>query len=284
VRDAVSAVSGIEISFINAPAANETDILMAHKAGHLQRIKSVCESGGGYLDPDTPVSEDSFQAALYAAGCVCAGVDGVFDGRFDSAFAAVRPPGHHAESGRSMGFCLFNNVAVGARYAQAQGLACRVLIVDWDLHHGNGTQEIFYEDDTVFYFSVHQYPHYPGTGSGSETGEGEGEGYTLNCPVSAGSGIDAYVEAFDELHDRMESFRPELVLISAGFDAHSMDMLGSTRLMSSDYGRLTSSGLSLPSANTPKVVSVLEGGYNLEALSESVVVHLTALAEGESTT
>jgi acetoin utilization deacetylase AcuC-like enzyme len=281
ILDTVRGTSELDLEPIDAEAAGEDEIAGTHTPEHVGRVKSLCESGGGYLDPDTPVSRDSFMAALYAAGCVCKGIDGVFEERFDCAFAAVRPPGHHAESSRSMGFCLFNNAAIGARHALQKWKTDHVLIVDWDLHHGNGTQEIFYEDDSVFYFSIHQYPHYPGTGSAGETGKGRGEGFTLNFPMSAGSGLDAYMNAFDDLHRRMESFKPKLVIISAGFDAHVSDTLGSMKLTSSDYGRLTERVLSLPFSGAPRVVSVLEGGYNLDALSESVVSHLSALSSGE---
>jgi acetoin utilization deacetylase AcuC-like enzyme len=215
----------------------------------------------------------SFEAAARAAGAAVQAVDAVAGGEVNAAFCAVRPPGHHAERDRPMGFCLFNSVAVAARYAQQVRGIERVAIVDWDVHHGNGTQHIFEDDPVVFYCSVHQYPVYPGTGSRSERGIGRGEGATLNIPLPAGTGEPEYLRVFtEEIVPALEAFRPGLLLISAGFDAHKDDPLGGMRLEDASFSRFTE--LLQPVA---PIVSLLEGGYNLSALARSTERHLLAL-------
>jgi acetoin utilization deacetylase AcuC-like enzyme len=237
------------------------------------------EQGYVYLDADTPMAPGSYRAALQAVGGTLAAIDAVMDGRVANAFCAVRPPGHHAEPSRAMGFCLFNNVAVGARYVQQRYGLARVLIVDWDVHHGNGTQAAFYNDPTVLYVSLHQYPWYPGTGSVEEVGTGPGEGYTLNLPMPAGGGDDEYLTAFDlRIRPVVRDFAPDFVLISAGFDAHRDDPLAMMAVTEVGYRTMTAF-VKAWAADTARgrVVSCLEGGYNLSALADSVEIHVRTL-------
>jgi acetoin utilization deacetylase AcuC-like enzyme len=258
------------------PATTE-DILSVHTQEHCDTIRRVCESGGGMLDEgDTHAVPESFDAALLATGSVLNAIDDVLDGESTSGFCAVRPPGHHAERNKPMGFCLFNNVAIGARYAQRRHGIERVAILDWDVHHGNGTQHIFEEDPTVLYVSLHQYPFYPGTGAKNERGTGKGEGYTLNFPLSAGSGEEEYLAIFkDKIVPALSKYKPGLLLVSAGFDAHKDDPLGGMLLTDHSFADMTRmvNGLA-------PVVSVLEGGYNLDALAHSVEQHLNVLLDG----
>jgi acetoin utilization deacetylase AcuC-like enzyme len=233
------------------------------------------------LDIDTKISSESFEVAKRAVGAALTGVDGVMAGEFDNAFALVRPPGHHATPEQAMGFCLFNNAAVAARYAQAKYGVEYVLIVDWDVHHGNGTQDIFYNDPSVYYFSTHQYPYYPGTGSAGETGEGKGEGYTLNIPLGAGTPARSHREAFREGLKRIEQrFHPDLIIISAGFDASRDDPLGGLMLTDNDFAEMTREITGMANRyGSGRVVSILEGGYNLRTLGETVRTHLQALTD-----
>ncbi len=228
---------------------------------------------------DTILSSHSVEAALLAAGAATLAVDAVYKNDFDKVFAAVRPPGHHAEYDRAMGFCIFNNIALAARYALQQGYARKILIVDWDVHHGNGTQHAFYEDDSVFYFSMHQYPLFPMTGLKSETGRGKGLGFTKNIPLSYGQGDEEYVRILEEALDEIpRMFIPDLVLISAGFDAHREDPLGGMQVTTAGFYKVTE--LVSQFANRyakGKIISFLEGGYHLAALAESVYQHLLCL-------
>jgi len=242
---------------------------------------SIPNVGLNYLDPDTPVGPHSLQAAKMAVSGVLTAIDKVMDGSVQNAFCAVRPPGHHAEPDRAMGFCLFNNVAIGARYVQRRYGIKRVLIVDWDVHHGNGTQNIFYDDATVFYFSTHQFPFYPGTGSAEEMGVNEGEGATLNCPLNAGDGDKEILSKFEkELVPAAEKFKPEFIFISAGFDAHRDDPLAQLEVTEAGFERLTDIVKNLAHTfSAQRIVSTLEGGYNLKALAHSVNRHLTILNE-----
>jgi acetoin utilization deacetylase AcuC-like enzyme len=250
-----------------------------HTKDHIDRVRRAARNAPTSLDPDTAVSRESFDVALLAAGALLTACDEIMEGRAERAFCAVRPPGHHAEADRAMGFCLFNNVAVAARYLQKRHGVDRVFIIDWDVHHGNGTQHIFYDDPTVFYFSVHQYPFYPGTGSAEERGEGEGLGTTLNVPLSAGQDDGVYRRVFEEqLVPALRRFRPGFVLISAGFDAHKDDPLGGMQVTEQGFATLTT--LVCEAAEDVaggRIVSVLEGGYNLEALARSAEAHLRAL-------
>lgn len=272
-----------DLRLIEPQPAERAILELVHPQAYIDRINQACRNGPTALDPDTVVSSGSWDAALRAVGAVTQAIDGVVSGRLQSAFCAVRPPGHHALAERAMGFCLFNNVAVGARYAQARHQLERVLIVDWDVHHGNGTQAIFYEDPTVYYFSTHQFPFYPGTGARHEQGTGVGRLSTLNVPLPAGSGDRELLAAFREaLHPKALAFRPDLILISAGFDAHRDDPLAGLTVTERGYGELTR--LVRAIADTccgGRLVSVLEGGYNLRALGVSVEAHLRALLEDD---
>ncbi|UCB53219.1 MAG: histone deacetylase [Candidatus Zixiibacteriota bacterium] len=254
-----------------------------HDPSYIKRVEKLCEDGGGVLDPDTQVGPESYRAALLAAGGVMAASDAVMNKKIKNAFCAVRPPGHHAERSRAMGFCIFNNVAVAARYVQKKWGLGKVLIVDWDVHHGNGTQSIFWDDPTVFYFSTHQFPYYPGTGSENEVGGGEGEGYSFNMPMYAGSGDLEYVEAFENIfYPLATKFSPEFIFISAGFDAHQDDPLASISLSESGFKKLTQVIVKLAAKSCEgRLVSVLEGGYNLRSLSISVEKHIRVLMGGK---
>jgi acetoin utilization deacetylase AcuC-like enzyme len=254
-----------------------------HDPSHIKRVESICKNGGGMLDPDTQVGSESYEIALLAAGGVLAAVDEVMSQKIKNAFCAVRPPGHHADKDRSMGFCVFNNVAVGARYVQKKFGLNKVLIVDWDVHHGNGTQSIFCDDPSVFYFSIHQFPHYPGTGSESETGDKDGTGFTFNMPMCAGSGDLEYIEAFENiLYPLATKFSPDFIFISAGFDAHQDDPLSAINLTEAGYKRMTEVIVKLASECCEgRLVSVLEGGYNPKSLSASVEKHIRTLIRGK---
>ncbi|RMH06134.1 MAG: histone deacetylase [Nitrospirae bacterium] len=253
-----------------------------HDASYLADLeRRVPARGYARLDPDTALSPGSFRAAVLAAGGAMAAVDAILAGQVDQAFCAVRPPGHHAEAGRAMGFCLINNVAVAVRYIQHRYGMARVLIVDWDVHHGNGTQHAFEDDDSVLFFSTHQFPHYPGTGASTETGRGKGKGYTINVPLAAGQGDEAYQKVFETvLVPAAETFRPQFVLISAGFDAHRDDPLGGMRLTEDGYAALTHIVMQIAHHHASgRVLSCLEGGYHLPALARSVERHLLALLD-----
>lgn len=259
--------------------AADEDIIRCHSARLIDHVRGLCERGVPFIDLDTVISKQSFAVAKLAAGAAVTGVDEVFSGHANNVFAFVRPPGHHATADRAMGFCLFNNAAIGARYAQARYGAERVLIIDWDVHHGNGTQDIFYNDPTVFYFSTHQYPYYPGTGSATETGDGRGEGSTLNIPMRQGTPARDHREAFREALSAIEKrFPPDLIIISAGFDSRRGDPLGGLMLEDSDFEEMTKEVLDLADRHARgRVVSVLEGGYNLHTLGETVRTHVAAL-------
>jgi len=274
-----------QLVHIEPAMASEELLELVHTKEHIERVRWTSQQGFGCLDQgDTFVSKLSFAVARLAVGGVLKTVDAVMKGTIDNAFAAIRPPGHHAERDRAMGFCLFNNVAIAARYLQQNWNLKRVLIVDWDVHHGNGTQHIFEEDPTVFYFSTHQYPYYPGTGSAKERGKGRGEGYTLNIPLAYGSDEEDYLRAFQqELVPAALSFKPDFILISAGFDAHKDDPLAGMRLTETSYYQFTQIIKNIASeACQGRIVSLLEGGYNLLSLSKSIEKHLTALMEDGS--
>ncbi len=259
-----------------APRAEIGQILRVHAKAHADRIlQAIPQTGLHYLDPDTPVSPGSGEAAFHAAGAVCRAVDAVFAGEAHNAFCAVRPPGHHAEPDRVMGFCLFNNIAIAAEHARhAHGIK-RVAIVDFDVHHGNGTQAAFADNPEVLYASTHQYPWYPGTGAANETGVGN----VFNAPLRAGSGSGEFRTAMiDRILPAVDRFRPELILVSAGFDAHRDDPLASLNLDEEDFAWITRELLTLAGKHCGgKLVSALEGGYNLEALGESVAAHVREL-------
>src|SRR5437762_1948780 len=265
---------------IEAQEARRGYIQACHTPRHFKHVEEVVREGKGYLDSDTLVSVHSLEAALRGAGAACRAIDAVVEGAAKNAFVPVRPPGHHATPDRAMGFCLFNNVAVAARYAQKQYKEIeRVAILDWDVHHGNGTQGIFYDDSSVFYFSMHQYPWYPGTGSRAETGQGRGRGYTLNVPMRAMTPTGDQRRAFDSAIEEIASkFTPDLVIISAGFDAHNSDPLGQLLLSDEDFVQMTRVVKDWASeACGGRVVSCMEGGYNLETLGETIREHVQEL-------
>lgn len=263
------------------PALND-ELALCHTHDYIALVEAEIAAGGATLSTgDTEICSHSLEAARYAVGGVLNAVDAVCSGRVKNAFCLVRPPGHHATADRGMGFCLFNNAALAARHAQQRHDVARVLIVDWDVHHGNGTQDIFYEDDSVFYFSVHQWPSYPGTGARSETGLRRGAGATLNCPLPAGSGRAEIFAAFeDELGPAIEQFRPSLIIVSAGFDSRAGDPLGGFTLTDEDFAELTDWVLARARAHAGgRLVSILEGGYNLSGLSSAAAAHVRRLVE-----
>lgn len=255
----------------------------AHKAEHVANVQSRCIRGLSYMeDFETMISPQSFDIARLAVGATFEAVDVVMNQKADTVFCAIRPPGHHAEYDRAMGFCLFSNVVITARYIQETYNLNRIAIIDWDVHHGNGTQHILDRDPSVFYFSIHQYPHYPGTGRAEEKGLGPGEGYTLNVPVPSGSDDAAYLRSFDEkLMPAMDQFKPEFVIISAGFDAHIDDPLSGTRVTENGFAEMTRRLMTVAKTHANnRLISVLEGGYDLGGLSRSVATHIQTLMEG----
>ena len=256
-------------------------LVPVHDPAMVQLAKRVADQGGGMLDADTVVSRDSFQVALAAAGACVAAVDAVFKGPEKTALCLVRPPGHHATPTHSMGFCLFNSIAVAAAHARKTHGLSRILIVDWDVHHGNGTQDIFFADPAVFFFSIHRYGmgFYPGTGAADETGAGKGLGTTLNVPIQFGISVKEYHSHFTQaLEKAADKIKPELVLVSAGFDAHVRDPIGSLGLDTEDFAILTRQVLDVAKTHAHgRLVSCLEGGYHLEALVDSVEAHLQEL-------
>ncbi len=265
---------------VTAREASEEELAMVHSVEHVRWVGDRCRSGPAVLDADdTFVVEESYRAALLAAGAVLDAVDRTAADPGARCFCAVRPPGHHAEHAASMGFCLFNNVAVGARYAQGAGME-RVAIVDFDVHHGNGTERSFYQDGTVLYVSLHQHPHYPGTGAAEDIGEGPGKGANLNVPLPAGSGEPQYMAAVESMIiPALKAFAPELLMFSAGFDAHEADPLSGILLTEGTYHDMTRTIMEACEPTTlGRTISVLEGGYRLESLAASAKAHVRALA------
>jgi acetoin utilization deacetylase AcuC-like enzyme len=273
LRDKLTKIAGKPV--------DEERLELCHNSDYIALAREEIRSGTAELSTgDTAVSERSWDVALAMIGHLCATVDAVVRREVSTAFCIMRPPGHHATENRGMGFCIFNNVALAARYAQRQHGIERVLIVDWDVHHGNGTQEIFYSDGSVFFFSTHQSPWYPGSGMADETGEGAGKGTTLNCPFPAGAGrAEIYGAMQERLIPAADRFRPDLVLVSAGFDSRTGDPLGLFRLNDDDFADMTHLVRDIAERHASgRVVSVLEGGYNLSGLASAALAHARALA------
>ena len=269
----------------DAPAV-ELDVLHAvHPPAYVDSVREMCESGGGAFDADTVASPGSYDAALHAAGGACALVDALVRGEAPTGFCGLRPPGHHAEQSRAMGFCLFNNVAVAAQHAlDAHGLS-RVFILDWDVHHGNGTNDIFYGRGDVLFASIHQWPLYPGTGQLCDAGIADGDGFSLNLPVPGGSGDQTWLPLVEHVVvPAARAFEPELILVSAGFDAHRADPLATCRLTEESFAAMARWVVSLGASLDVPVGAVLEGGYDLEALAASVAATLRVLGSGDSMT
>ena len=260
------------------PATRE-QLSLVHDPTMIDRVEALAAQGGGALDEDTAVSAGSLRAALLAAGAGITAVDALYAGVVDRAFLALRPPGHHATGQRSMGFCLFNNVAVAAAYALARKGAKRVAVVDWDLHHGNGTQDIFYARADVLYISLHQSPLYPGTGAARETGEGEGHGTTLNITLPAGASDETFANKLrSQVMPALRRYGPDLLIVSAGFDAHTDDPLGALDVTDDGYRMMTEAIAQVAQELTGgKLLSFLEGGYDLPALARSARIHVEAL-------
>lgn len=259
--------------------ASVEDLLLVHSMDHISRVESMSRAGGGWLDADTVMSPASYKVALYAAGGALKGVEAVLNGEVDSAFALVRPPGHHATRWRAMGFCLFNNIAIAARYALNHHNLNRILIVDFDVHHGNGTQDIFYDDPHVLYLSTHEYPFYPGTGGVEETGEGEGKGTTVNIPLSAGCGDEEYLRVFQEiLVPVARRFQPQLIMVSAGYDPHWADQIALMEVTVIGFARMAEILQHLAQELCQgRLLFALEGGYNTKALAWAVKATLEVL-------
>ncbi len=272
---------------LQAEAAELRWVHEIHAPSYVERAAAACAGGAPFLDSmDVSISPRSYPVALLAAGSALVLADRLVENEIDNGFALLRPPGHHAESSMALGFCLFNNVAILARYLQKRHGLDKILILDWDVHHGNGTQHSFYEDPSVLYVSLHQYPFYPGTGAASETGAGRGVGATLNCPMPAGANDGVYQAAFRErILPKVDAFKPEAVLISAGFDAHKADPLAQVRLNTSSFRWMSERMLEVADRHAGgRLISLLEGGYNLKALPQCIAAHLTALAGVDQST
>lgn len=268
-----------KISFKKPTNIPKEMVCKVHDNTYFEEIRSLSKKGGGFIDPDTVVSPKSYEAAIYAAGACITGIDEILAGNSKRAFCLVRPPGHHALPSRGMGFCLFNNVAIAAKYLQSKYNLKKILIIDWDVHHGNGTQNIFYEDPSVLYFSIHKYPYYPGTGNKNEKGNRDGTGYTINLPISGSIEPIEYINLFkDVINGAVKEFAPEFVIISAGFDAYKYDPIGGLGLDCSNFSELTEIVVQLAQeCCNGHVLSCLEGGYNLADLPLCIEAHLNAL-------
>jgi len=270
--------AGVKVERRPCGPAPRSALEAVHAPAYLDQLEELAASGGGYVDFDTALNAHSWEAATLASGAAMGAVESALSGT--AAFAIARPPGHHAGRGYGMGFCLLNNAAVAAEHARSSGVE-RVAILDWDVHHGNGTQDIFYSNSGVLYLSVHQSPFYPGTGDAREVGEGRGQGFTANVPLPGGSGEDVYAEAFAGFFvPILREYRPELLLVSAGYDAHSADLLGGMRLESASFGRFAARLAALArEVGAAPPVFLLEGGYNLNALTEGIAATIQGVEE-----
>jgi len=261
--------------------ASLEELTTVHDASYIKRIENFSKRGGGYLTLDTALSSKSYESACLAAGGILSAIDEISSFRTRMIFCLIRPPGHHAFADQGMGFCLFNNLAIGAKYALEKYKISRILVIDWDVHHGNGIQEIFYSDPRLLYISLHQYPLYPGTGSVDEVGSGEGKGFTINLPFPYRTGEQAYMRAFEEIiFPVADQFEPQLLMIAAGYDGHFADPLASLNLMVGSFAKMTVKVKELAKMFCQgRLILSLEGGYNLKALSHSVLATLNELAE-----
>ena len=269
-----------DLKQIQSKYANKEQILTVHDYAYLKRAEEVCLSGNAYLDSmDVTVCRDSYDIATLAAGSAIEMADHLVTGEIDNGFALLRPPGHHAENGMALGFCIFNNIAIVARHLQQQHRLDKIAIVDWDVHHGNGTQHLFEEDPSVLYISTHQFPYYPGTGNYNEVGIGKGTGATLNCPLVAGAGDIDYQTVFQkQILPKLDEFKPECLLISAGFDAHQADPLAQMQLTDECYSWMTEQLMDVANRHcNGRILSLLEGGYDLEALPRCIALHIETL-------
>ena len=271
------------LTLIQPRKATVEDIAKVHGTGYIRSVEDSCRNGVRNLDADTVISSDSYQAALLSAGAGLEALDKILEGTVGNAFCAVRPPGHHAEQNKAMGFCLFNNVGVIARYAQDVKNIQKIFIFDWDVHHGNGTQHSFYKDSSIYYSSIHQYPFYPGTGGVDETGTGDGLGSNLNLPMRAYSCDADYINAIEhKLIPVIQKFNPDLIIISAGFDAHENDPLAQINLSTDCYGKMTQKLMEIANdVCNGRILSMLEGGYDYSALADSVQLHVETLASSQ---
>ncbi|MDR4507249.1 MAG: histone deacetylase [Candidatus Brocadiaceae bacterium] len=265
---------------VEVPCSASTEELGSiHSPSYTEFVKRIANNGGGWLDSDTVVSVKSYNAAIHATGALLTATDLIIRGGEKNGFCLVRPPGHHATPKTGMGFCLFNNAAIAARYIQSKYHMKKILIVDWDVHHGNGTQDAFYEDPTVLYFSMHRYPFYPGTGRKEEEGRGAGKGFTINVPLPADTKPPKYIELFtDAMHQKISPFKPDFIIISAGFDAYRNDPIGGLNLEIADFHTLTEIVVQFAEKHcNGRLVSCLEGGYNITELPLCIEAHLKAL-------
>ncbi len=271
------------LTLIQPRKATIEDIAKVHGTGYIRSVEDSCRNGVRNLDADTVISADSYQAALLSAGAGLEALDKILEGTVGNAFCAVRPPGHHAEQNKAMGFCLFNNVGVIARYAQDVKNIQKIFIFDWDVHHGNGTQHSFYKDSSIYYSSIHQYPFYPGTGGVDETGTGDGLGSNLNLPMRAYSCDADYINAIEhKLIPVIQKFNPDLIIISAGFDAHENDPLAQINLSTDCYGKMTQKLMEIANdVCNGRILSMLEGGYDYSALADSVQLHVETLSSSQ---
>jgi acetoin utilization deacetylase AcuC-like enzyme len=272
------------LSLIKPRKATVQEVALVHKEQYISSVEQICAQGGGHLDADTVVSGRSYEVAMFAVGGLLEACDAVIRGDIMNCFCLVRPPGHHAMPDRGMGFCLFNNIAIAAKYLQKKHNIKRIAIIDWDVHHGNGTQYVFWTDPSVFYFSIHRYPFYPGTGAAEDRGGGDGEGTTLNIPFTGWEERETIVAKFEEaVRGAVTDFAPEFVLVSAGFDAYERDPIGGLGLKIEDYRRLTDVVCEMAEKTAKnRLISTIEGGYSLEGLPLMVAQHIEGLLSASS--